>query len=257
MISESVYWFYRDAIQRYDDTASVELEQLRSQSFETSISDCQTVKLLQERGTYSAIIIGSGGSGKTALLASLFNDVLTDDRIMLYNYPPEIIGKYPAHISRRMMTFENWSKVVGFPGIIVFDDSVLSSGSRSYSSRDNKDNQANMTIARHHDHKVIWTVQNTSLLDKLAFQSLDTVLFHKWMSLDSLWTEREEIIEAQRVANELIELGSSVADPKSLVYCSTTKELLQFDLPVWWNETISKPFKRCYVESGQIRRIEN
>lgn len=215
-----------------------------------------TLDYLESASTYSAIVIGPGGSGKTAFVWSMLDTVLDGD-VMIYGYPKEMINEYPRHISKRLSTFIDWGDIASREGIVLLDDSLLVSGARSFSSRESKDIQANMSIARHHNWRIWWTVQNTALLDKLAWQALETVMFHKLMSPESIWTEREELIEDQLKANLAISYSvvHTGADPRSLIYCSRFDEVLQLPLPSWWNDTISKPYRRCYVRDGQIVRV--
>lgn len=216
-----------------------------------------TIDFLCSAATYSAIVIGPGGSGKTSFVWSMLDNILPDEPIMLYGYPEDVLDYVPPRIRSRALTFSEWSEVAMLEGSIVYDDSLLSTGARSYNSKSSKDAQANMSIARHHGWRVWWTVQNTSLLDKLAWQSLDTIMFHKLMSPSTIWTEREELIECQLLANESISevVDRTGADPRSLIYCSTFDEVLQVPLVSWWGDAVSKPYRRCYVHDGQIIRV--
>ena len=215
----------------------------------------KTIDFLTGTDTYSVIIIGMGGSGKTATAWSLF-DWIIDGSIMVYCYPADVISEFPERLRRRIVTFDDWGEVVGRPGNILYDDSVLAGGARSSATRENRDTQANMTIARHNDKRIWWTVQNTALLDKLAWQPLEPLMLHKWMPTEQLWTEREELLEGQLKANDAIELAvaRTGADRRSLVYCTKFNELIQLPLPAWWNERVSKPYRGCYVRDGQICR---
>mgnify|MGYP000874276077 CR=1 FL=1 len=215
----------------------------------------ETLRFLTERGTYSVIIIGMGGSGKTATAWSLF-DTMIDGEIMPFCYPPDIIEQFPGHMRQRIHPFDDWGEVVNRPGNILYDDSVLAGGARSSATRENRDTQANMTIARHNDKRIWWTVQNTALLDKLAWQPIEPIMLHKWMPLEQLWTERDEMLEGQQQANYALELvvDETGADMRSLVYSSKFDEVLQLYLPVWWNEAISKPYRGYYVRDGQVIR---
>ena len=214
-----------------------------------------TIDFLTGTQTYSVIIIGMGGSGKTATAWTLF-DTLIDGDVMPFCYPADIVSEFPPRMRSRIHPFNDWGQCVKRPGNILYDDSVLAGGARSSATRENRDTQANMTIGRHNDKRIFWTVQNTALLDKLAWQPLEPLMLHKWMPSEQLWTEREELLEGQKRANYAIELvvERTGADPRSLVYCSRFDEVLQLELPEWWNERISKPFRGYYVRDGEICR---
>lgn len=215
----------------------------------------ETIDFLRRTGTYSVIIIGMGGSGKTALAWSLFDTVI-DGAIMAYCYPAEVLDAFPPHMRRRISSFSDWGEVVNRPGNVLYDDSVLASGARSSATRENRDTQANMTIMRHNRKRVFWTVQNTALLDKLAWQPLEPVTLHKWMPTEQLWTEREELLESQQRANYAIEqaVRETKEGRRSMAYCPKFDEVIQTYLPTWWNEQISTPYRGYYVRDGQVLR---
>ena len=217
-----------------------------------------TIDFLCNKKTYSVIIIGMGGSGKTATIWSLF-DMIVDGDIFPYCYPDDIVQFFPMRMRSRIYPFSSWSEIVTRSGNILYDDSVLSGGSRSSATRENRDTPANMTIARHNNKRIFWTVQNTAMLDRLAWQPLEPLMLHKWMPEEQLWTERDEMIESQLRANDAIEhvIDRTGVDIRSLVYCSRFDEVLQFDLPDWWNDRISRPYEGYYVEEGKICRATN
>ncbi len=214
-----------------------------------------TIDYLTSETTYSVIIVGMGGSGKTSLVWSLFDQII-DGMILAYRYPEEVIGSFPFAMRTRIRRFDEWSEIVHWPGNILFDDSVLTAGSRDSAHRTNKDLQANMTILRHNNKRLWWTVQNTAMLDRLAFQSIDPITLHKWMPLEQIWTEREELIDYQIRANEAIETVVSLigADRRSLTYCPRFDEVIQTDLPEWWCDRVSTPYRGYYVRDGKIIR---
>lgn len=217
--------------------------------------ESETINFLRGTGTYSVIIIGMGGSGKTALVWSLMDSVI-DGTIMPYSYPHEVVGLFPPWIRRRLRPWDDWQQITNHVGNILYDDSVLGLGARSSATRENRDTQANMTIARHNGKRLWWTVQNTAMLDKLAWQSLEPITLHKRMPIEQLWTEREELIDAQLEANFAIGVVAEEtgADIRSLSYCPRFKEVFQTELPEWWTDAVSTPYRGYYVRDGQVLR---
>ncbi|MCL2608128.1 MAG: hypothetical protein FWD92_06220 [Methanomassiliicoccaceae archaeon] len=217
-----------------------------------------TIKLREElrnRAAWILSIYGAGGSGKTTLCYFLLDKWFPDERIAFFSYPQRVMDALPPHIRDRSVSFSRMRDIAGKRCIVVFDDTALHFLSRATSKKENKDIVQQMTISRHNDHRFIITAQNSILVDKGLFESLDQFSLRCKMTDFQSRTERPEFVSAQLAINEyltcIIEDRSDL-HPKGFWYCIETGELLHF--PEWehMSDVLSKPYRGCYVVDGCI-----
>ena len=198
------------------------------------------------------IVLGTGQWGKTVTVHSLIaGGTFPGRNVALVNYPPSFVANhsYPSNY-RAVQWPDDLNEIMDVihPScdVVVVDDAIFLAGARDSSTRGNKGLQKMMTIASHNELFFLITIQNSSMLDISMFQSQDVYMIHKHMDLVALQNERDQQMISQTVANILLsrKMGQHKnINPKSWAYCSTTKEMLCFDLPPWWEKNMSKPFK--------------
>lgn len=198
------------------------------------------------------VVIGTGQWGKTATVHSLIQSGAFPDRnVVLVNYSKTFVAQHSYPDSYRALTWpEDISEIMEVirpsRDVVVVDDAIFVAGARDSSTRENKGLQKMMTIASHNELFFLLTIQNTSMLDISMFQSQDVYMIHKHMDLIAIQNERNNQVIAQTIANIYLERHMSKykgkVHPKSWGYCSTTKEMIAFDLPPWWEPAMSKPF---------------
>jgi len=181
-----------------------------------------------------------------------------ESEIAIYKYPKESLLNLPQYFRDRCVSFESYEEIVDKPCIIFLDDTALFLLSRSTARDENKDWVMQMTISRHNDHRIISTAQNTILVDKGIYESLDQYALRCKMSYMQSMTERDTSAELQLRINELFDdlaVGKPDIWARGLRYCPETDEIFHFPPVPWFTDDVSKPFKGCYVSGGEICRI--
>jgi len=219
---------------------------------------CKLHKELQNSLAWLLSVIGAGGSGKTSTALWIIENWFPEDNVAIYKYHPEVLKAFPEHIRKRTISFEHMGEIAGKPYIILLDDTALHFLSRSTSGSDNKDLVRQLTIARHNDQRIISTAQNSILIDKGVYESLDQYSLRCRMTDLQALTEREEVVQLQLRINEMLQAAGErlpANKRKGLRYCPETGEILYFPAVPWMNDTISKPYKGYYVRSGELTSV--
>lgn len=198
------------------------------------------------------IVLGTGQWGKTVTVHSMIESGCFPGRdVALVNYPKAFVKKhkYPANY-RAVQWPEELTGILSVihpsRDVVVIDDAIFLAASRDSQTKENKGLQKMMTIASHHELFFILTIQNSSMLDISMFQSQDVYMIHKHMDIVALQNERDQQKVTQTVANIFLERKMrkfrNKVNPKAWGYCSTTKEMINFEIPHWWHPEMSKPF---------------
>ncbi len=198
------------------------------------------------------LVLGTGQWGKTVTVHSLIaSGVFGDRNIALVNYPTDFVESHAYPKNYRSVSWpEDLSKIsdIIHPSrdVVVIDDAIFIAGARDFSTRENRGLQKMMTISSHHELFFILTIQNTSMLDISMFQSQDVYMIHKHMDIIALQNERDQQVVSQTIANcvltKYMRSHKKAIHPKAWGYCSTTKEIISFEIPPWWHPAMSKPF---------------
>ena len=216
---------------------------------------CELRRELENSLSWILSVIGAGGSGKTSSALWILENWFPEEKIAIYKYHDSVLQAYPEHVRKRCVTYENMEEIVDRPYIIFLDDTALHFLSRSTSNKDNKDLVQQLSIARHNDHRVISTAQNSILVDKGVYESLDQYSLRSRMTDLQARTEREDVVELQLQINSMLKDAGQRYLPKArkgLRYCPETDEILYFPAVSWMNDQISKPYKGYYVKSGEL-----
>ncbi len=133
---------------------------------------------------------------------------------------------------------------------IVLDDAALWALSRNSSDSFNKALSKWYTIISHKDIRLFVLIQNAALLDLNTFRSQNIFVIQKRSNALNVEFERSELQNAVRVANLVLKLyaESLNVDVRNLFYEHTTKRVYLTELPEWYNDRLSKPYRDYVVE---------
>ncbi len=180
------------------------------------------------------LITGKRGSGKTALGFKLL-DAVRGKRKAYYLGE----GKLPKFIKK-----VSDIKDVRNNSILLVDEAAIAYSSRSSMKKSNKVLGELMAIARHKNLSLIIITQNSAMIDLNVMRLSDTLIFKEPSLLQSRF-ERKSILDLFRKAEEQFKKINS-ADRKKHFYVldDEFEGILDFSLPDFWSDKISKSFAR-------------
>lgn len=191
------------------------------------------LKTLYEKSSTIGLIVGSRGSGKSALGLRIVENV-----------------KFRKEKNIYAMGFKNlpsWVKIVNSVdevkenSFVLIDESGITFSSRNFMSDLNKFLGNLLLIARHKDLSILFITQNSSNIDINIIRQLDYLLM-KPSSLLQKEFERKKISEIYKEkANDF----KKHKDVKGLayVYADSYRGFISNELPSFWSEKVSKSFR--------------
>lgn len=180
------------------------------------------------------LITGKRGSGKTALGFKLL-ETLSGKRKAYYLGK----GKLPRFIKK----VEN-IKDVKNSSVVLVDEAAISYSSRSSMKKENKILGELMAIARHKNLSLIIITQNSAMIDLNVMRLSDTLIFKEPSLLQSRF-ERKSILDLFKKAEEHFKKIETLERKKYFYVIDDEFEgILDFDLPKFWSEKISKSFAK-------------
>lgn len=193
-------------------------------------------KNLEQNKSTIGIILGARGQGKSALGMRLLENMYsaTERQCVAMGFEEE---KLP-----------DWIKVVEDIDEIPNDSFVLiDEGGILFSSRDSMSNANKMLsslllIARHKDISIIFISQNSSNLELNIIRQADYILL-KPSSLMQIDFERQKIKTMYKEVHDKFELYHGIRGI-TYVYSDLFRGFISNDLPSFWNEDVSKAFKK-------------
>jgi|GEM_PF-2636902 len=234
-----------------------------SSAIQSEISESVLYNVLTAMESWMTTLTGAGGSGKTSAAWKMAEEWFPELPIALFRYSEDAIAALPDHIRKRVHNFQTWDDLVSWivekdiqEVLLLLDETALHFLSRSTSNKENKDATSNFTIGRHNGLKILSTAQNTILVDKGLFESLEQFSLRCWMSGLQTETEREEAKEIQRMVNTLVdeESGGNYLQRKGLRYCPETDELFRFPKVEWMTPEISRAYRGWIIDGGTLRK---
>ncbi len=186
------------------------------------------------------VLVGSGRSGKTA----------TAHHITQHTKKPIYALEYP--LSNFQYLPSNWfpiskEQVFNLKDCILFvDDSALFASSRNFNSAWSKKWVQFQTIISHKNITVIFIVQSTNLLDIGILRSQRMAILYKFSDNVNIMYEREEFKQIAILSNQIISKARSEhfnVHPKSWVYDLELKQIWNHNLPNYWNDKLSTPYR--------------
>jgi len=180
------------------------------------------------------LITGKRGSGKTALGFKLL-DIVREKRKAYYLGE----GKLPRFIKK-----VSDIKSVKNNSILLVDEAAIAYSSRSSMKQSNKVLGELMAIARHKNLSLIIITQNSAMIDLNVMRLSDTIIFKEPSLLQSRF-ERKSISDLFRKADEKFKKIESANRKKHFYVIDDEFEgILDFSLPEFWSDKISKSFSK-------------
>ncbi len=197
-------------------------------------------KILRSKSSVG-IILGSRGSGKSALGMRLLENAKTKGRKV------QALGFSSSSLPQWIECIDSIEKVKNNAFLLV-DEGGITFSSRSSMNDANKLLSQLLLISRHKDLSVIFISQNSANIDVNAIRQADYLLFKK-SSLLQLDFERKKIKEIYLSADAGFKKFSSNSG-LTFVYSDEFQGFTSNELPSFWSESASKSFSRFTPKSA-------
>ncbi len=181
------------------------------------------------------LIIGRRGAGKTALGMKLVETAaILGKRIYVIGFSN---SKVPSWVKK----VESISEIPN-NSLVLIDEAGISYSSRSSMKQSNKELAELLAIARHKNLSLIFITQNSAMLDLNVLRLCDILLF-KEPSLLQTKFERKAL---QDMFVKVKDSFSNLESKKEPFYVISDdfEGLVKSGLPEFWNESISKSFRK-------------
>ena len=181
-----------------------------------------------------ALIIGRRGSGKTALGMKFLEMAKNKTKRKIY-----AIGFVKSKLPLFINKIENIEKIKP-DSVVLVDEAALLFSAREPMKNTNKLLTQMMAIARHKNLSLIFVTQNSAFIDINVLRLADS-LFLKEPSLLQSNFERKFLNNFCKNIN-----FSKYAEKEKYfyVYSDDFQGMAKFDLPTFWNESVSKAFRK-------------
>ena len=205
----------------------------------TADMDISWQQILHE--PFVCLILGSRGSGKTALAHALLEEYRTDDRdAYILNFPdekrhllPDWIEILPATVTR-----ETWPEE---SVVLVHEAHHLLHARRSLDA-ENLELDKLVSVSRHKDSNIIYETQMSQRLDKNAVAAVDGICV-RWPALMQEQFERRAVRPVIKDAREVLEKYVDVHDGEDFTYVERVED----------DDGVDKLKKHVYVHADQFR----
>ncbi len=183
-----------------------------------------------------ALIIGKRGSGKTALGMKFLEAFSKDTRKRCY-----ILGYENSKLPRWIRKVENIEDIPD-NAVALIDEGAISFFSRDSMKDANKALSKVMAIARHKNLTLILITQNSAMIDLNVLRLADTLILKEPSLLQSKFERKvlrdiyDKIVPAFKEHEK--------KEDKFYVWDDEFEGMLSYKLPEFWNEKISKSFKK-------------
>ena len=187
------------------------------------------------RGSNIILITGKRGSGKTALGMKFLELFKKSTKRKVYAMGFEST-KLPFSIKKAKEIEE-----ISNNSVVLIDEGAITFGSRDAMKSANKQLGKLMAIARHKNLSLILIAQNSAMIDLNVLRLADTIIL-KEPSLLQAQFERKAIKD---MYEKVIPHFKEIKEKKAHFYVMDDEfeGLLNYSLPEFWNDKISKSFK--------------
>ncbi len=208
--------------------SNFEVSQIKNGNFEDFITQFKNHSLIM-------LIIGRRGAGKTALGMKLV------ETAAILNKNIFVIGFNNSKIPYWVQNVDDISEIPN-NSLVLIDEAGISFSSRSSMKQSNKDLAELLAIARHKNLSLIFITQNSAMLDLNVLRLCDILLFKE----PSLLQTRFERKALQDMFNKVGDSFSTIENKKEHFYVISDEfeGLIKSGLPEFWNESISKSFRK-------------
>ncbi|MFT4297889.1 MAG: ATP-binding protein [Candidatus Woesearchaeota archaeon] len=189
-------------------------------------------------GSNIMLITGKRGSGKTALGMKFIEMFKKSTKKKIFTIGFES-AKLPFGIKKAESI-----EAIRNNSVVLIDESAITFSSRESMKTPNKQLGKLMSIARHKNLSLILIAQNSGMVDLNVLRLADTIIL-KEPSLLQMQFERKAIKELYEKAGKHFKDLDGKKENKSYFYVMDDEfeGLLKYELPEFWNESISKSFK--------------
>lgn len=200
-----------------------------------------------ERGSYAdferalhkygliMLIIGKRGSGKTALGMKFLSWFNHNTRRKCYG-----IGYDAAKLPRWIKKADGIDDVPN-DSVVLIDEAAILFFSREAMTTMNKFLSKIMAIARHKNLSMVLITQSSAMIDLNVLRLADVLLFKEPSLLQARFERRGLQDILGKVTSTFKRLGEKV--PHFYVYSDEFEGLIKYDLPYFWNDSISRAFR--------------
>lgn len=181
------------------------------------------------------LIIGKRGSGKTALGMKLLSWFNHNTQRKCYG-----IGYDAAKLPRWIRKAKGIEEVPN-DSVVLIDEAAILFFSREAMTTMNKMLSKFMAIARHKNLSLALITQSSAMVDLNVLRLADVLLFKEPSLLQARFERRglQDILKS--VTSTFRHLDEKI--PYFYVYSDEFEGLLKYDLPHFWNESISRAFR--------------
>ena len=181
------------------------------------------------------LIIGRRGAGKTALGMKLVETAAILDKNIF------VIGFNNSKIPYWVQNVNDISEIPN-NSLVLIDEAGISFSSRSSMKQSNKDLAELLAIARHKSLSLIFITQNSAMLDLNVLRLCDILLFKEPSLLQTRF-------ERKALQDMFTKVGTSFSDIKNrkehfYIISDEFEGLIKAGLPEFWNDSISKSFRK-------------
>jgi hypothetical protein len=181
------------------------------------------------------LITGKRGSGKTGLGMKLLEAFNEESNRKCY-----AIGFGGSKLPGWIKNVEDIQKVPN-DAVCLVDEGAITFGSRDSMKAANKELSSLMAVARHKGLSLILITQSSSMLEVNVLRLADVVLL-KEPSLLQAKFERKAVKDMYEQIGEKFKARTN-RERYFYIWSDEFEGLAEFELPPFWNESISKSFK--------------
>lgn len=197
-------------------------------------------KALKKYGLLT-LILGKRGSGKSALGMKLLSWYRHNTDRKCYG-----IGYTTADLPDWLEKANDLEEVPN-NSVVLIDEAAILFFSRESMKSVNKTLSKIMSVARHKNLTLILITQSSAMVDLNVLRLVDILLFKE----PSLLQARFERKSLQDLFEKVDSIFKDIDDEKEAhfyVFSDEYEGLVQYDLPYFWNESISRAFKEFKAE---------
>lgn len=207
---------------------------LEPECVKTNSGDIKNFQKRLQKESLIIAIAGRRGSGKSALGFKFLENISAKSK-----RPCFVLGVKKSVLPKWITSIDSLEDVQN-NGVVLVDEGAISFGSRSSMSKQNKQLQEILAIARHKDLTLFFITQNTGMIDKTVLNLCDTLIFKEGSLLQEKM-ERNVMKDMYKTANKELKT-IPLEDRKAHCYIidSDFEGILKVALPSFWSSKISK-----------------
>ena len=188
-----------------------------------------------------SVIIGKRGAGKSALAFDIMEQVHKE-----YDKPVCLAGYYIPELPDWIIQIKD-TRDAPPNSLIVIDESAIKLSARRAMSNINVNETINMAISRHSNFSVLYITQHSKLIELNIMRMADLFMI-KSMTWEELagqdYTRRRALSPLVDFMTLMSPRGGDWISETLFLHDSGQRFIFENNLPEWYTEDISKPFRR-------------